>query len=401
RTFVVVGAAAEELPGALDYETLLAAESRTFAWPALDERDAAMLCYTSATTGDPKGVLFSHRSTYVHMLAVGLADAFGLSHRDTVMAIVPMFHVNAWGLPFIAPTVGARLVMPGHRLDPTSLVELMESERVTFSAGVPTIWLGVRDLLHAQKKKLPFLERIVSGGSAVPPQLMYDLQALGIRVIHAWGMTEMSPVGTTVPELGEADGTPEVRARKTLKQGKFSPIVAWRVLDEDGNDVPQDGVSRGELWVRGPAVASAYFNTNAGASSFNDGYFRTGDIVTIDADGYIEIVDRAKDLIKSGGEWISSVDLENTLMGHPHIKEACVFGVAHPKWDERPIAAVVVRENASLSEDDVRAWLGERVAKWQIPDRVVFIEAIPRTGVGKFLKRDLRERYKDLLISAP
>jgi fatty-acyl-CoA synthase len=243
---------------------------------------------------------------------------------------------------------------------------------------------------------LPSLERVIIGGSAVPPQLLEDLESLGIRVTHAWGMTEMSPLGTSVPLLGPDDGTGEALKQKKRKQGKFSPIVQWRVLDDLGNEVAQDGVARGELWVRGPAVVSAYYNSPA-TSSFHDGWFRTGDIVTIDADGYIEIVDRAKDLIKSGGEWISSVDLENKLMGHPQIKEACVFGIPHPKWDERPVAAVVLRDDAELSEDQVRAWLSERIAKWQLPDRIVFVEAIPRTGVGKFLKRELRDRYKDLL----
>ncbi len=400
RTYVVMGRGEHALPNAHDYETLISSQPPDYDWPVLDERDAAMLCYTSATTGEPKAALFSHRSTYLHALAANHADYFSLSRRDVVLPVVPMFHVNAWGIPFAALMAGAKIVMPGTRLDPASLIELFDREGVTFSAGVPTVWLGVRDALRAAGRRLPSLERVIIGGSAVPPQLLDDLEAMGTRVIHAWGMTEMSPLGTCTPMFGPGDGDAETIHAKRLKQGKFHPLVEWRVLDEAGRDVPQDGKSRGELWVRGPAIVSAYYK-NESPNSFRDGYFRTGDIVTIDAEGFIEIVDRAKDLIKSGGEWISSVDLENTLMGHPAVKEACVFGVPHPKWDERPVAAVVVREGQTLSEEDLRGWLSARIAKWQIPDRFVFIDAIPRTGVGKFLKRELRDRYKDLLTTAP
>ncbi|MGH7659607.1 MAG: long-chain fatty acid--CoA ligase [Vulcanimicrobiaceae bacterium] len=395
RTYVVMGKGDHSLPNAHDYEELIASQPAEYDWPTLDEHDAAMLCYTSATTGEPKGALFSHRSTYLHALAANHADYFSLSRRDAVLPVVPMFHVNAWGIPFAALMAGTKIVMPGTRLDPASLIDLLEREHVTFSAGVPTVWLAVRDALRASGKRLPKLERLIIGGSAVPPQLLEDLDDLGIRVVHAWGMTEMSPLGTCCPLFGPDDGDDAAVHAKKLKQGKFHPLVAWRVLDESGNDVPQDGTSHGELWVRGPAVVSAYYKNEA-PSSFRDGFFRTGDIVTVDDEGFIEIVDRSKDLIKSGGEWISSVDLENTLMGHPAVREACVFGVPHPKWDERPIAAVVVREGQSVTEDDLRSWLGERMAKWQIPDRVLFIDAIPRTGVGKFLKRELRDRYKAL-----
>src|SRR5579872_6773849 len=395
RTYVVMGKGEHRLPNARDYETLIASQPDNYEWPILDERDAAMLCYTSATTGEPKAALFSHRSTYIHALAINHADYFSLSRRDVVLPVVPQFHVNAWGIPFAAVMAGAKIVMPGAKLDAGSVIDLLESERVTFSAGVPTVWLGVRDTLRASGKRLPALERLVIGGSAVPPKLLVDLEEMGIRVLHAWGMTEMSPLGTCCPMFGPDDGTPQEQLAKKRKQGKFTPIVDWRVLDDNDRDVPHDGKASGELWVRGPAVVSAYYNSPA-SSSFRDGWFKTGDIVTVDEEGFIEIVDRSKDLIKSGGEWISSVDLENTLMGHPHIKEACVFGVAHPKWDERPVAAVVVRENVTLSEDDVRSWLSDRIAKWQLPDKIVFVDAIPRTGVGKFLKRELRERYKDL-----
>jgi acyl-CoA synthetase (AMP-forming)/AMP-acid ligase II len=399
--FVIMGPADVTLPNAVDYESLVADEPADFDWPRLDENSAAIMCFTSATTGDPKAILFSHRSTFLHALATAAADVFGLAERDVVLPIVPMFHVNAWGLPFVCPLVGASLVMPGARLDPAGLIELVEAEGVTFSAGVPTVWFALRDALHARGTGLPTLERVVIGGSAVPPALFDDLEAMGTRVVHAWGMTEMSPIGTVSTLTTElAAATPAIRRRERLKQGPFSVIVDWKILDDDGHAVAADGVSRGELWVRGPAVAASYYNNEtASAAAFVDGWFRTGDIVTVDDFGFMEIVDRSKDLVKSGGEWISSVEVENALMGHPAVREACVFGVTHARWIERPIAAVVMRDGAAASEDELRAWLGERIAKWWIPDRVVFLDAIPRTGVGKFLKRALRERYADLLTS--
>jgi fatty-acyl-CoA synthase len=399
RTFVQMGASPEAFDGALDYETLMAREPQTYDFPDVDEQAAAILCYTSATTGDPKGVLFSHRSTFIHALASGLADALGITERDRVLPIVPMFHVNAWGTPFMCLMVGADFIMPMERLDPAGVIELCESERVTFSAGVPTVWMGVRDMLHAQSKTLPALKKIVIGGSAMPSSLMDDLNAMGIEAIHAWGMTEMSPIGTVSRDIAELEGKPDEQKRERYKQGRFSPIVQYKIVDESGRDVPANGVARGELLVRGFAVTKEYFNNPAAtASAFEpDGWFHTGDVVTMDEHGYIEIVDRVKDFIKSGGEWISSVEVENIMMGHPGLKEACVFGVPHAKWQERPVAAVVAREGHDADEAAVIAWLSERLPKWQTPDRVLFVEAIPRTGVGKFLKRDLRERYKTLL----
>jgi fatty-acyl-CoA synthase len=398
RTFVQMGASSESFEGALDYETLLAPEPDTYDWPDVDERSAAILCYTSATTGDPKGVLFSHRSTFIHALASGLADALGINERDRVLPIVPMFHVNAWGTPFMCLMIGADFIMPMERLDPAGVIDLCDSEKVTFSAGVPTVWMAVRDMLRSQNRALPHLKRIVIGGSAMPSSLMDDLNALGIEAIHAWGMTEMSPIGTVSRDISELDGEPDKQRRERYKQGRFSPIVQYRIVDESGNDVAADGVARGELLVRGYAVAKEYYNNpSATDAAFEpDGWFHTGDVVTMDEYGYIEIVDRVKDFIKSGGEWISSVEVENIMMGHPGLKEACVFGVPHPKWQERPVAAVVVREGHEPDEEAVRAWLGDKLAKWQTPDRVLFVDAIPRTGVGKFLKRDLRERYKAL-----
>jgi len=398
-TYVVMGKTDAVLPNAYDYETLLAVEEYDFAWPDFDENSAAILCYTSATTGDPKAALFSHRSTVIHALASGLADALGVTQRDSVLPIVPQFHVNAWGLPYSALMVGAKLVLPGDKLDPQNLCALIRAEGVTMSAGVPTVWLAARDYLRASGVQVPTLKRVIIGGSAVPPALFDDLEELGITVVHAWGMTEMSPIGTVGTLKAELTGLPAAQQRrKRLKQGTFSCIVQWKVLDEDGRAVAQDGVARGELFVRGPAVARAYYNNpQATDASFVDGWFKTGDIVTVDEDGYMEIVDRSKDMVKSGGEWISSVELENTLMGHPAIREAAVFGLPHEKWIERPVAAVVLREGMAGTEDEIRGWLAERVAKWWLPDRIVFVDVIPRTGVGKFLKRELRERFATLL----
>ncbi|MBD5657437.1 MAG: AMP-binding protein, partial [Candidatus Eremiobacteraeota bacterium] len=330
-----------------------------------------------------------------------LAEALGITQRDVVLPVVPMFHVNAWGIPYVAPMVGAKLVMPGAKLDPASIIDIVEREGVTMSLGVPTVWLAVRDELEKRDAYLPTLKTLVIGGSAVPPSLFDDLERRGVRTIHAWGMTEMSPIGTTsriVAELSEASW--DVQREKLLKQGRFTPIVAWKLLDDDGNEVARDGETPGALWVRGPAVTGSYYRVDAPPDSFANGYFHTGDVCTADEYGYLQIVDRSKDLVKSGGEWISSVDLENLLMGHPAVREAAVIGLPHEKWLERPVAVVAVRDGSAVDEAVLQAWLGERVAKWMIPDRVVFVDSIPRTGVGKFLKRDLRERYKDLLVPA-
>jgi fatty-acyl-CoA synthase len=396
--FVVMGKS-DALPGAHDYETLLAGKPETFAWPAIDEKTAAILCYTSATTGDPKGVLFTHRSTVLHALAAGLAEGLGVAQPDTVYPVVPMFHVNAWGIPYLAPMVGANLVFPGPKLDPKSVIDLVNEEKVTIALGVPTVWLAVRDALEASDTYLPTLRTLVIGGSACPPSLFDDLEKRKIRVVHAWGMTEMSPIGTVSRVVGELREAPwEAQRDALLSQGRFTPIVAWKLLDDDGNEVPPDGKSAGNLWVRGPAVTNSYFRVGNDLPVFSDGYFHTGDVCTVDEYGYLRIVDRSKDLVKSGGEWISSVDLENAFMGHPAVREAAVIGLPHAKWVERPVVVVALREGKTVDEPSLRAWIGERVAKWMIPDRVVFVDAIPRTGVGKFLKRDLRAKYHDLLL---
>jgi fatty-acyl-CoA synthase len=309
-----------------------------------------------------------------------------------------MFHVNAWGLPFIAPLVGADLVMPMERLDPQGVVELCRDERVTLSAGVPTVWMGVRDLLRAKDARLPTLERVVIGGSAMPRSLADDLSDLGVEPVHAWGMTEMSPLGTVSSATSTLEDDPDRQKAERYKVGRFSPIVEWKLVDEHGAELPADGIARGELLVRGHAVTASYYhNERATAAAFEpDGWFHTGDIVTVDEYGYLDIVDRVKDFIKSGGEWISSVELENAMMSHPAVREACAFGIPHPKWQERPVAAVVVREGHTVNEEQLRGFLAAQLSKWQIPDRVLFVDAIPRTGVGKFLKRDLRTRYERL-----
>jgi acyl-CoA synthetase (AMP-forming)/AMP-acid ligase II len=383
-------------PGADDYEELLAGAGGDFAYPALEENEAATMCFTSGTTGHPKGVLFSHRALVLHSLASGLCDGFGIAQRDVVLPVVPMFHVNGWGVPFTAVMVGAKLVLPGPHLDPESLLDLFEQERVTISFGVPTVWLGIAAQLEKDpgRWKLPQRVRVVCGGAAPPEALIRTLDRHGLEVIHSWGMTELTPYATACRLRSTMEDWPEERQYAVrTRQGTPAPFLELRVMGAAG-EAPRDGRTSGELEVRGPWVAASYYEAPEQAERWTgDGWFRTGDVACIDEDGYIRIVDRAKDLIKSGGEWISSVDLENALMDHPAVREAAVIGIPHPKWQERPLAVVVLQEGQRAEADELRRFLAGRFATWQLPDAIVFTDELPRTSVGKFQKSVLRERY--------
>ncbi len=399
RHVVVWGHGQPAPEGTLDYEQLIEPELSQFPLPAIDEGQAAAMCYTSGTTGRPKGVLYSHRALVLHSLACALPDAIGASHSDVFLPVVPMFHANAWGVPYTAALVGAKLVFPGPHLDPVSVLELIAAERVTVAAGVPTVWLAILDALDKEPKRwdTKSLRCMAVGGSAAPQAMIEGFERRhGLHVLHAWGMTETTPVGTVCtlkPRLEELPEAERFRIRAT--QGLPVPFVELRVVGDSG-PVPADGKSMGELHVRGPWVAASYFQNPSEADKFTmDGWFRTGDIVTMDREGYIRITDRTKDLIKSGGEWISSVDLENALMGHPAVKEAAVIGLPHPTWAERPVACVVLKEGSKATEKELREYLEPMFAKFWLPDSFVFLPAIPRTAVGKFLKSALREELKD------
>jgi fatty-acyl-CoA synthase len=383
----------------LDYETLLAESSEGFAWPELGEEEAAVLCYTSGTTGNPKGVLYSHRSLVLHTLGLSLADAFQLRERDVLLAIVPMFHANCWGLPFGAAMLGCAVVLPGPHLLPADLADLIEREGVTFIGGVPTIVGALYQYLKQEGRKVPTLRQIIVGGSALPGTLLEGFERdFGVEVVHAWGMTELSPAGSVSRLRADMESLPrEEQIRVRLMQGSPFPLVELRVVREDGTEAPWDGTSAGELQARGPWVIREYYNDPESADRFVDGWFRTGDVASIDDHGFVHLVDRTKDMVKSGGEWISSVDLENAIMGHPEVAEAAVIAVAHPKWAERPLACVVARAGAAqqVGREQIRAWLKGKVADWWLPDDVVVIEAVPKTSVGKFDKKVLRERFKD------
>ena len=388
--------------GKADYEELIKNEKDTFAFPELDEKDAALICYTSGTTGNPKGVVYSHRSTVLHTLAVCMVDTLGVGEMDTILPVVPMFHANAWGIPFAAIATGAKLIFPGPHLDPKDLLDLMVGERVTLAAGVPTIWLGILALLDAEPKRwdLTAVRSMLIGGSAAPPSLIEGFQKRhGLSVLHAWGMTEMSPVGTMarVKRHLRTGGEASVLVTRA-SQGFAVPFVEQRHVGEDGALLAWDGASMGELEVRGPWVASGYLGGEGRDRFTADGWFKTGDVVTIDAEGYVRICDRSKDVIKSGGEWISSVLLENAIMSHPAVLEAAVFAGHHPKWTERPLAAVVLKPTKSVTADELRAHLEGRFAKFWMPDDFLFVAQIPRTSTGKFLKTKLRELYGDHLM---
>jgi fatty-acyl-CoA synthase len=377
------------------YEGWLA-EDDDFAWAEVDESSAAGMCYTSGTTGNPKGVVYSHRSNVLHALTGNGPDMFGLSSRDRLMPVVPMFHANAWGLAFMAPMVGATLVMPGPKLDGASLYELLEQERVTVTAAVPTVWLMLLQHLEETGKTLPHLERVVIGGAACP-RAVIDLfrNRYDVEVLHAWGMTEMSPLGTICtlkPEVAGLAG--EARLDVQEKQGHPPFGVEIAIADDEGRELPWDGRTFGRLKVRGPAVARAYFKGEAEILD-EHGFFDTGDVAHIDPNGYVKITDRSKDVIKSGGEWISSIELENHAVGHPGVAEAAVIGVRHPKWDERPLLVVVPRKEGAPSRDELLDFLRPKVAKWWLPDDVVFVDEIPHTATGKIQKTTLRETFRD------
>jgi fatty-acyl-CoA synthase len=386
------------------YEDVVAAGSGTTAFPRLDEQHAAAMCYTSGTTGNPKGVVYSHRAIVLHALGEALPDVLALRERDVIMPVVPMFHVNAWGLPFTATMVGATQVLPGAAPAPADLLRLIASERVTMTAGVPTVWLAMLAILEGGQHDISSLNRIICGGSAAPRAMMerYDKQ-YGVPIWHAWGMTEMTPLGS-VSWLKSylADRPEEERWRYLASQGLPSPFVDIKVLDEEGNDIPWDGKALGELVVRGPWVTAGYYHDpNPGERFTDDGWFKTGDVVSIDPEGYFSVADRTKDLVKSGGEWISSIDLENALVGHPGVAEACVIAVPHPRWGERPLACVVLRPGVEdVTRDQLIDFLRPSFARWWLPDDVVFVPELPRTGVGKLDKKVLRDQFRDRPVEA-
>jgi fatty-acyl-CoA synthase len=382
----------------LEMEALLAAEDGAYEWPLLDEYEASALCYTSGTTGMPKGVLYSHRSTVLHAMAAVAPDVFAFSARDVVMPVVPMFHVNAWSIPYASAMVGASLVLPGPRLDPASLFKLFEEERVTFSAGVPTIWTMLLQWLRADPaRRFTRPPRLVVGGTALPlPVTEGFLKEYGVPIVHAWGMTEISPLGSTnVRKAENADWDDERFLPYSRKQGRPQFGVDFRVRDADGNEIPHDGVAFGELEVRGHWTAGAYFNRPDDPAFTEDGWFRTGDVVTVDELGSIEIVDRAKDVIKSGGEWISSITLENLVLAHPDVQLAAAIPVHHPKWDERPLLVVVRKPGTDPTPESILAVLEGKIAKWWMPDAVEFVDSLPLTATGKLWKAELKRQFKD------
>jgi fatty-acyl-CoA synthase len=411
RHFVIMQEAEPQphkLPNAVDYEELLAdAGAATYAWPELDENAAAATCYTSGTTGNPKGVLYSHRAIVLHTFGISVADAFAISERDTVLQIVPMFHANGWGIPFAAVMNGSSIVLTGRQLQPADIAALIQNERATFTAGVPTIWMGLYSYLEQHPHDLSSLRLVVCAGSAMPRQFieLFDTKH-GVRFMLAWGMTETTPIATVMSVKSHLEHTPDAKRFDLLaRHGLPIPGVDIRIVDENGNELPWDGTTMGELQTRGLWITSGYYSDPRGgmhenAESFMDGWFRTGDVATIDSEGYIQIMDRTKDLVKSGGEWISSVDLENAIMAHPMVMEAAVIAAFHPKWQERPLACIAPwpQHKDEISKEKILEFLSGRVAKWWLPDDIVFIESVPKTSVGKFNKRALREQFRDYVL---
>ena len=379
------------------YETLLAEGDAGFSWPSFDENTACGMCYTSGTTGNPKGVLYSHRSNVLHGMMTVAGDALSIKSTEAIMPVVPMFHANAWSLAFSCPMAGASMVMPGGQMDGASIYELLDTEKVHMTAAVPTVWLMLLQYLEQSGKKLPYLERVVIGGSACPQSMMEAFERdYDVEVIHAWGMTEMSPLGSLCTMKG---GMGEMSEAETsaikIKQGRPPYGVEMKITDDDGNEMPRDGTSFGHLMVKGPCIAKSYMKGEGGEILDGDGWFDTGDVSTLDEHGYMQITDRSKDVIKSGGEWISSIELENLAVGHPDVVEAAVIGVEHPKWDERPLLVVVRKDDSTIGKQDILDYMVDKIAKWWMPDDVVFVDEIPHTATGKIQKLALRERFKD------
>ena len=391
------------LPNAMCYETLVASAAADYEWPDVDENAACALCYTSGTTGNPKGVLYSHRSTILHAYAGLMPDAMGLGQADVILPIVPMFHVNAWGLPYACPMIGAKMVMPGNKMgDGETLAALINDENVTFSAGVPTVWLSLINYLKQSGMRVESLRRVIVGGSACPLSIMEDFDTYGVETRVGWGMTEMSPLGTTNPSMDIRDEMPaDEFAKLRLKAGRPIYGCEVKITDDDNNELPWDGVAFGSLKVRGPWICSAYYKLEGSSAHGDDGWFETGDVATIDPRGYIAITDRTKDVIKSGGEWISSIDVENVATDHPKVAEAAVIGRIHDKWGERPLLIVVRNaQGADLSAEEITEWFDGKIAKWWTPDAVEFIDEMPHTATGKIQKTTLRDMFADFKFSS-